>query len=300
MKTVYLGTSDFAVTVLRRLAASEHRPSLVVSRPDRPAGRGRKLQAPPVVVAAQELGIPVFQPERLADDDATQTILAEQADAFVVCAYGAIVREPLLSAAPIYNVHPSLLPRWRGAAPLERALAAGDAETGVSIMQLEEGLDSGPVAIQEAVPVEPGETYGTLAPRLAELGAELLVRALDEQPPFTPQPEDGITYAEKITAEDRTLDPAAPAVVNERMVRALSPHIGTRVALEDGTMLGVHAARISDGATGEAAPAEAAQRVVIDGDEGQVRLGALELVRVQPPGGKPMDASAWLRGRTSR
>ena len=300
MKTVYLGTSDFAVTVLQALAASEHRPSLVVSRPDRPAGRGRKLQAPPVAVAARELGIPVFQPDKLSEEEATQTVLAEQADALVVCAYGAIVREPLLSSAPIYNVHPSLLPRWRGAAPLERALAAGDAETGVSIMALEEGLDSGPVAIQQAVQIAPDETYGTLAPRLADLGAELLVRALTEQPPFTPQPEDGITYAEKITAEDRTLDPAAPAVVNERMVRALSPHIGTRVALDDGTMLGVHAARIADGADGDATPAEAAQHVVIDGDAGRVTLGALDLIRVQPPGGKPMDASAWLRGRTGR
>ncbi len=298
MRTVYLGTSDFAVTVLQRLAASAHRPTLVVSRPDRPAGRGRKLQSPPVVDAARELGIPVFQPDRLADEDATATVLAEQPEALVVCAYGAIVREPLLSAAPIYNVHPSLLPRWRGAAPIERALAAGDAETGVSIMQLEEGLDSGPVAIQEAVAVEPGETYGTLAPRLADLGSELLVRALDEQPPFTPQPEDGITYAEKITADDRTLDPGAPAIVNERMVRALAPHIGTRVALDDGTMLGVHAARLLDGADGDAAPADAAQQVVITSD--QVRLGALELLRVQPPGGKPMDVAAWLRGRASR
>ncbi len=298
MRTVYLGTSDFAVAVLERLAASEHRPTLVVSRPDRPAGRGRKLQSPPVVDAARALGIPVFQPERLADEDATRAVLAEEPDALVVCAYGAIVREPLLSAAPIYNVHPSLLPRWRGAAPIERALAAGDAETGVSIMQLEEGLDSGPVAIQEAVPVDEGETYGTLAPRLADLGAELLVRALDTTPPFIPQPEDGITYAEKITADDRTLDPAVPANVNERMVRALAPHIGTRVALDDGTLLGVHAARIADGADGDAEPAAADRHVAIDAD--QVRLGALELVRVQPPGGKPMDASAWLRGRAGR
>ena len=168
MRTVYLGTSDFAVTILRALADTPHRPTLVVTRPDRPAGRGRKLQAPPVADAAHELGIPVAQPERLADEDSTAQVLAEEPDALVVCAYGAIVREPLLSARPIYNVHPSLLPRWRGAAPIERAIAAGDAETGVSIMALEEGLDSGPVALQEAEPIHADDTYGTLAPRLAD------------------------------------------------------------------------------------------------------------------------------------
>ena len=298
MRTVYLGTSDFAVTVLRRLAESDHRPTLVVTRPDRPAGRGRKLQAPPVAAAAAELGIPVFQPERLADDDATARVLAEQADALVVCAFGAIVREPLLSAAPIYNVHPSLLPRWRGAAPIERAIAAGDAETGVSIMQLEEGLDSGPVCAQETIAIAPTDTYGTLAPRLADLGSDLLVRALDEQPPFVAQPADGVTYAEKITADDRTLDPAAPAIVNERMVRALTPHIGTRAVLDDGTFLGVQEASLIDGADGTADPAPAAQAVVFDGET--ARLGALQLLRVQPPGGKPMDTAAWLRGRSGR
>lgn len=291
MRTVYLGTSDFAVTILERLASSAHRPTLVVTRPDRPAGRGRKLQSPPVAGAARELGIPVTQPDRLADEGPTAQVLAEEPDALVVCAYGAIVREPLLSARTIYNVHPSLLPRWRGAAPIERAIAAGDAETGVSIMALEEGLDSGPVALQEAMPIHPGDTYGTLAPRLAQLGAELLLRALDELPPFVAQPEDGITYAEKITADDRTLDPAAPAAQSALMVRALAPHIGTRVALPDGSMLGVHEARVLDG---------------IDDDEQlhledeRVRLGALELVRIQPPGGKPMAAADWLRGRRAR
>lgn len=298
MRTVYLGTSDFAVTVLRRLAASDHRPTLVVTRPDRPAGRGRKLQAPPVAVAAAELGIPVFQPDRLADEDATTRVLAEEADALVVCAYGAIVREPLLSAAPIYNVHPSLLPRWRGAAPIERAIAAGDAETGVSIMQLEEGLDSGPVCAQETVAIDAADTYGTLAPRLADLGSDLLVRALDEQPPFVAQPEDGVTYAEKITADDRTLDPAAPALVNERLVRALSPHIGTRVVLDDGSFLGVQEAALIDGADAEAAPSDTQQGVVIDGET--ARLGGLQLLRVQPPGKQPMDTAAWLRGRSAR
>lgn len=291
MRTVYLGTSDFAVTILRRLADTAHRPTLVVTRPDRPAGRGRKLQAPPVADAARELGIPLAQPDRLADEEPTAQVLAEQPDALVVCAYGAIVREPLLSARTIYNVHPSLLPRWRGAAPIERAIAAGDAETGVSIMALEEGLDSGPVALQQAEPIHPHDTYGTLAPRLADLGATLLLRALDEQPPFIAQPEDGITYAEKITADDRTLDPAAPAAQSALMVRALAPHIGARVPLADGTMLGVHEARVLEGTVDDAE---------LHTGDGVARIGALELVTVQPPGGRPMPAADWLRGRQAR
>jgi methionyl-tRNA formyltransferase len=295
VRTVYLGTSEFAVTVLYRLAGSDHRPSLVVTRPDKPAGRGRKLQSPPVADAARALGIPVFQPNQLAEGDATQTVLDQNPEALIVCAYGAIVREPLLSSAPIYNVHPSLLPRWRGAAPIERAIAAGDTETGVSIMQLEAGLDSGPVALQEAIPIAPTDTYGTLAPRLADLGSDLLLRALDEQPPFVEQPEDGITYAEKITADDRTLDPAASAEVNERLVRALTPHIGTRVALPDGSMLGVHEARLL---TAEDPDLTDDHQLHLDAEP--IRLGALAFTRIQPPGGKPMDAASWLRGRAKR
>lgn len=299
MKTVYLGTSWFAVTILEALAAGPHRPSLVVTRPDRKAGRGRKLSPPPVADAARELGIPLFQPEDLADPDATARVLAEQPDALVVCAYGAIVREPLLSATPIYNVHPSLLPRWRGAAPIERAIEAGDERTGVSIMALEEGLDSGPVALQQATPIEPGDTYGTLAPRLADLGATLLRRALDEQPPFTPQPEAGITYAEKITAADRTLDPQAGALANERRVRALTPHIGARVALGEGEYLGVLEASVlhDELAADPAAGGPLADDDRLHFERSRLRLGALELTRVQPPGGTAMDAAAWLRGR---
>lgn len=287
MKTVYLGTSAFAVTILERLAGSAHRPSLIVTRPDRPAGRGRKLVAPPVADAARELGIPLAQPEDLASDEATAQVLAEAPDALVVCAYGAIVREPLLSARTIYNVHPSLLPRWRGAAPIERAIAAGDSQTGVSIMALEEGLDSGPVALQEPEPIHPHDTYGTLAPRLAELGARLLLRALDEQPDFTPQPADGITYAEKITGEDRTLDPSAPAEETERRIRALTPHVGARIQLPDGDWLGVHEAALTDHPDDD--------RLHLTATE--LRLGRLALTRVQPAGRTVMDAADWLRGR---
>lgn len=289
MKTVYLGTSAFAVTILERLADSAHRPSLIVTRPDRPAGRGRKLVAPPVAEAAHALGIPLAQPEDLASDEATRQVLAEEPDALVVCAYGAIVREPLLSARTIYNVHPSLLPRWRGAAPIERAIAAGDPETGVSIMALEEGLDSGPVALQETEPIHPDDTYGSLAPRLADLGARLLLRALDEQPTFTAQPEDGITYAEKITGEDRTLDPAVPAEVTERRIRALTPHVGARIQLPGGDWLGVHEACLTDHPDDDQLHLTATE----------LRLGRLALTRVQPAGRTVMDAADWLRGRRS-
>jgi methionyl-tRNA formyltransferase len=192
-----------------------------------------------------------------------------------LCAYGAIVREPLLGRG-VLNLHPSLLPRWRGAAPIERAIMAGDAETGVSIMRLAEGLDSGPVCLAEPEPIAPDDTYGTLAPRLEARGAALLARALEERPPFAEQPDEGVTYAERITAEDRTLDPSAPPDVNERVVRALHPHIGARIQLEDGTWLGVHEARVGDG---------------------PLTWHGLELLRVQPPGGKAMAAEDYLRGR---
>lgn len=287
MRTVYLGTSEFAVTILERLAASAHRPSLIVTRPDRPAGRGRKLVAPPVADAARALGIALAQPDDLSSPQATEQILGEEPAALVVCAYGAIVREPLLSARPIFNVHPSLLPRWRGAAPIERAIAAGDSETGVSIMALEEGLDSGPVALQETEPIHADDTYGTLAPRLADLGAALLLRALDDLPPFTAQPDAGVTYAEKIVAADRTLDAAAPAEETERLIRALSPHIGARVQLPDGDWLGVHAAALTDHADDDQ----------LHLSDVEIRLGRLALTRVQPAGRTPMDATDWLRGR---
>ena len=288
MRTVYLGTSAFAVAVLDRLAESAHRPALVVTRPDRPKGRGRKLSPPPVAVRAQELGIELLQPEKLHEPDVLERITAAKPDALVVCAYGAIIREPLLSDHEIFNVHPSLLPRWRGAAPIERAIMAGDPETGVAIMRLTEGLDEGPVCLMEPEPIHPDDDFGTLSARLEKLGGDLLVRALDERPPFVDQGEDGVTYAEKIVAADRDLDPAAPPEELERTVRGLRPHIGARTALPDGSFLGVWAARVA-----ESDPAHPGLRP--EGD--QLFLGGLELLEVQPPGGRRMPAAEWLRGR---
>ena len=177
MRIVFLGTSEFALGVLRRLADSPHAPSLVVTRPDRPRGRGRRTSPPPVAGGARELALPLLQPERVNEADAVDAIERAEPDAIVVCAFGAIIREPLLSLREMLNVHPSLLPRWRGAAPIERALAAGDAQTGVCVMRLTAGLDAGPVCLSEREPISEQDDCGSLAARLCELGGELIVRA---------------------------------------------------------------------------------------------------------------------------
>ena len=292
MRTVYLGTSAFAAAVLERLAGSAHRPALVVTRPDRPKGRGRQVQPPPVAVRARELGLDVIQPERLHDPEPLERIAAAAPEVACVCAYGVLIKEPLLSAYEMLNVHPSLLPRWRGAAPVERAIMAGDAETGVSIMRLTAGLDSGPVCLQHAEPIGPEDDYGTLAARLQRLGGDLLVRALDERPPFAEQDESQVTYAHKIEAADRALDPARTPEELERTVRALRPHIGARVALPDGDYLGVVAARVAGGDV-EAGRVRADGSRLFLGASG----GALELTEIRPPGSRPMAAADWLRGR---
>jgi methionyl-tRNA formyltransferase len=294
LNTVYLGTSGFAAAVLRRLADSPHRPALVVTRPDRRRGRGQKLAPPPVADEARTLGIEVFQPESVNEPRALERVGAGQPEIVVVCAFGALIKEPLLSAYPILNVHPSLLPRWRGAAPVERALMAGDESTGVSIMRLTAGLDSGPVCLQDEIAIEPQDTYGTLAPRLSALGGELLVRALDEWAAAiecAEQPEQGVTYAEKITAEDRLLDPDEPAAALERVVRALTPHIGAQVALDDGELLGVRRARVA---------ADGPPNGVLSLDGPVPVLGcaidSLELLEVQPPGRRAMSGEDYVRG----
>ena len=296
MRTVFLGTSEFAGVVLRRLAESEHRPALVVTRPDRPRGRGRKLASPPVAEEARELGIELDQPDSVNDPEARARIAQAQPDVVCVCAFGALIKEPLLSEHRMLNVHPSLLPRWRGAAPIERAIMAGDELTGVSIMEVTAGLDSGPVCAQEAEPINAGDTYGTLAERLAKIGGELLVRVLSKGPLCVPQDESGATYAEKIGPEDRRLDPARPAAELERIVRALTPHVGAYVEPADGSRLGVLEAR----ALASTGPAPGTLSIE------QARLvlgcaeGSLELVTVQPPGRRAMSAEDYVRGLHGR
>jgi methionyl-tRNA formyltransferase len=296
LRTVFLGTSEFAAAVLERLAVSDHPPVLVLSRPDRPRGRGRRLAAPPVAERARALGIALEQPERVNEPPVISRIAAARPDLLVVCAFGALIKEPLLTAQEIINVHPSLLPRWRGAAPIERAIMAGDERTGVSIMSLTAGLDSGPVCLTAAEPIASQDTYGSLATRLRQIGGELLVRTLDlvaagRPPAFVEQEETGVTYAEKIGPEDRLLDPARPAVELERVVRALHPHIGARVALSDQTLMGVHRARVAADMTAPGMLTAIDGRLLYGSSD-----GALELLEVQPPGGRPMDVAAYLRG----
>jgi methionyl-tRNA formyltransferase len=292
VSTVYLGTSDFAVMVLERLAGSSHRPSLVITRPDRRRGRGRRMLPPPVATTARGLGIELIQPEDIGAAEVLDRVEAARPEAVCVCAYGALIREPLLSQHQLLNVHPSLLPRWRGAAPVERAIQAGDLETGVSIITLVAELDAGPVHLARAEPIAPDDCFGSLAPRLARLGGDLLVETLDTRPEPRPQPEDGMTYAEKVSPQERRLDPERTPEELERTVRAFNPHIGTWLEAGARGRLGVARATRADGP----APATG-QLAVVDG-----RLlfgaagGALELLEVKPPGGRAMAAADYIRG----
>jgi methionyl-tRNA formyltransferase len=296
LRTVYLGTSAFAATVLRRLADSPHRPALVVTPPDSRRGRGRRLAPPPAAVLARELDIELLQAASVNDTDAAERVRAAEPEIGAVCAFGQLITDPLLSELEMLNVHPSLLPRWRGAAPVERAIMSGDAETGVTILRVTAGLDSGPIALREAMPIAAGEDFGALEPRLAKLSGELLVRALDlraaDDLALAEQDEGAATYAEKITPEDRRLDPELPATELERRVRALNPHIGTYLTLEGDERLGVRRARATPG---ELAPGtlrgEDEERLVLGTGE-----GLLDLLEVQPPGKRPMPAGAYLRG----
>ena len=256
-------TAPFGADVLERLAG-RHDVSVVLTRPDAPAGRGRRVAAPPAKVVAERLGIPVLQPER------PMAGLELGAPTVVVCAYGLLLPEPLLVERAWLNVHPSLQPRWRGAAPVERAILAGDDETGVTIHETVAELDAGPVAAQEAFAIGPEDDAGAVYERSAEVAARLLDGVLaDPAPTFAPQ-TGAATYAEKIRSADRQLDLERPAEELVRVVRALSPHIGARAVLE-GRPLTIWRARVGDG-------------------------GAFEPLEVQPDGGRRMSAEAWRRG----
>jgi methionyl-tRNA formyltransferase len=297
VRVVYLGTSAFAATVLRRLADSPHRPQLVVTPPDRPQGRGRRTQAPPVADEARALEIELLQVESVNDEDVLARIREARPDAAAVCAFGQLIREPLLSELEMLNVHPSLLPRWRGAAPIERAIMSGDERTGVSIMKVTEGLDSGPVALQEEVKLGPDEDFDGLSETLAALGGEMLAQAFDGLAggalSFEEQDDDEATYAEKIEPAERRLDPSRPAAELARTVRALTPHVGAYLEVAGGERLGVRRARPVDVSV---KPGE------VRSEWGALLLGcgrcALRLEVVQPQGGKPMLADAYLRGHS--
>lgn len=296
MRVAYLGTTSFAVEVLRGLADSPHRPVLVVTPPDRPRGRGRRLASPPAAEAANELGLELFQTPSVNRPDVLEAIRAARPDAGVVCAFGQLIKEPLLSELELLNVHPSLLPRWRGAAPIERAIMAGDSDTGVSIIRVTAGLDSGPIALQEAAPIGDHEDFESLSARLVDLAGDLVLRALDLMAAgklaFTEQDDSLATYAEKIAPEERRLDPRRPAVELERKVRALTPRNVPYVELDGGDRLGVRAAL----AVPEAR-AEPGRLAVVDGElELCCEPGALRLEVVQPANGRPMPVEDYLRG----
>jgi len=287
LAVVYAGTPEFAVPGLEAIAGAGHQLLAVYTQPDRPAGRGRVLSESPVKRRARELGLALHQPATLKDAAATATLAALAPDVIVVAAYGLLLPPAILAIPRLgcVNIHASLLPRWRGAAPVQRALIAGDTETGISIMRMEAGLDTGAVYISERLAIEPGETAASLTMRLATLGARLIVAALADleagRAAAIPQATAGITYAAKLTKHEARLDWSRPAEELERRVRAYLPWPVAETTFR-GTQLKVHAAELgpltSGAAPGTIVSADARGVVVATG------AGQLRLTRVQSAG----------------
>jgi methionyl-tRNA formyltransferase len=286
-----MGTPDFSVPALDALAAAGHEIAAVYTQPPRPAGRGQKDRPSPVHLRAEALGLPVRHPKTLRTPEAQAEFAALQADIAVVVAYGLILPKPVLDAPRhgCLNIHASLLPRWRGAAPIHRAVLAGDAETGVCIMQMEEGLDTGPVLLRAATPIGPTDTTGDLHDRLAALGAALIVDALarlaDLRP--EPQPEEGVTYAAKIDKAEAAVDWTRPAPEIDRQIRGLSPFPGAWTTHE-GRRLKLLRSRLADG---QGAPGEVLRGLTI-----ACGAGAADILEVQAEGRARQDAASFLRG----
>ena len=299
MRIAFMGSPDFAIPALRALHAAGHEIACVYAQPPRPAGRGQKETPCPVHRAALELGLPVRTPARVKRDAAEHAAFAAlDLDVAVVAAYGLILPKAMLDAPRrgCLNIHASLLPRWRGAGPIQAAILAGDAETGITIMRMEEGLDTGPMLLREATPIGPRMTTPEVHDALAAIGARLILRALDEDPAPVPQPESGVTYAPKIAKEDGRLDWTQPAEALDRRIRALTPwpgcffHHGTEV-------IRVLAAEPAEG--------QGAPGTVLDGparagsESGPViacGAGALRLLRLQRAGRAALPAPDFLRG----
>lgn len=293
MRLVFMGTPDFSVPALDALVAAGHEIACAYTQPARPGGRGQKPRPSPVEVRATALGIPVRTPATLRDPADRAAFAGLGADVAVVVAYGLILPRAVLDAPArgCLNIHASILPRWRGAAPIQRALIAGDRETGVSIMQMEAGLDTGPVLLGETLPIGPHDTAGTLHDRLSALGARLVVEALDrlETLRAVAQPEAGVTYAAKIDKAEARVDWSRPAAEVDRTIRGLSPF--------PGAWCEIHGERVklllSEVAEGAGEPGEA----IDDGLAVACHTGAVRLLSLQRAGGAVLDAATFLRGR---
>jgi len=292
MRIIFMGTPDFSVPVLDALVAAGHEIAAVYCQPPRPAGRGKKDRPTPVHARAGALGLQVRHPVSLKSAEAQAEFAALQADVAVVVAYGLILPQAILDAPArgCLNIHASLLPRWRGAAPIHRAIMAGDAETGVCIMQMEAGLDTGPVLLREATPIGETETTAQLHDRLSALGAAAVVQALTQLDGLTPVPqrEDGVTYAHKIDKVEAALDWSRDAVAVDRQIRGLSPFPGAWFEHE-GVRIKVLGSRLAEG--------QGAAGVVLD-DALTVACGtgAVQLTRLQKAGRGAQDATEFLRG----
>ena len=292
MRVIFMGTPDFSVPVLEALA-TQHEVVAVYSQPPRPAGRGKKERPSPVHARALELGLPVRTPLNFKSDADRADLAALQADVAVVVAYGLILPQAVLDAPKhgCLNIHASLLPRWRGAAPIHRAIMAGDAKTGICIMQMEAGLDTGPVLLRQTTPIEATETTGELHDRLSEMGAALILKALDgiETLPRTPQPEEGVTYAHKIDKAEARIDWSRPALDLIHQINGLSPFPGAWCEIAGERVKLLRAAP----AEGEAEAGE-----VLGGITVACGTGALEILDAQREGKRPMPAAEVLKGLT--
>ncbi|WP_170596782.1 methionyl-tRNA formyltransferase [Ruegeria arenilitoris] len=292
MRVIFMGTPEFSVPVLDALVQSGHEIAAVYCQPPRPAGRGKKDRPTPVHARAEALGLPVRHPTSLKSPEEQAAFAALKADVAVVVAYGLILPQLILDAPRhgCLNIHASLLPRWRGAAPIHRAIMAGDAETGICIMQMEAGLDTGPVLLRQATPIGPEETTAQLHDRLSAMGADLIVQALDRLPELTPepQPEVGVTYAAKIDKAEARVDWSRPAVEVDRQIRGLSPFPGAWSEIE-GERVKLLASRLSDG---KGVPGE----VLDDALRVACGTGAVELLRLQRAGKAAQDRETFLRG----
>jgi len=291
MRLAFMGSPEFSVPALEALAGAGHDVAAVYCQPPKPAGRGQAVRKCAVQVAAERLGLEVRTPGRLRKDDAAQAAFADLGlDAAVVAAYGLIVPPAMLAAPRLgcLNIHASLLPRWRGAAPIQAAILAGDAETGVTIMQMDAGLDTGAMLLSEAVPITPRTTADDLHDVLARIGAALILRALDERPAPVPQPAEGATYVAKLTREDGRIDWTLGSDELDRRIRALNPWPGTATVL-DGQPLKILAAVPAEGAGAPGTVLDAHLTIACGS-------GALRAERVQRPGRAAMAVEAFLHG----